>query len=103
VLLTSIFDIIDLKPECLHAVIQSVALLAALGETLGLLLPEPIGLDKEGLHKPTSDMKSKMFMPACETGTWNWKPQVPWSIPFPLIVRPQPALQAGSRCPLGYA
>jgi hypothetical protein len=61
-------------------VIKSVALLADLGETLGLLLPEPIELsvelDKEGLHKPTSGMKSKMFTLACKTVTWTF----PWSI-----------------------
>jgi hypothetical protein len=92
--LTSIFDIADLKPECLHAVIKRVALLAGLGETLGLLLLGPIELsvelDKEGLHKPTSGMKSKMFTLACETVTWK----LPWSIlvqsrllPFVWVVR----------------
>jgi hypothetical protein len=79
--LTSIFDIADLKTECLHAeVIKSVALLADLGETLSLL-PEPIELsvqlDKEGLHAPTSGMKSKMFTLACKTVTWNWATPVP--------------------------
>jgi hypothetical protein len=61
-------------------VIKSVALLADLGETLGLLLPEPIELsvelDKEGLHQPTSGMKCKMLTIACETVTWKF----PWSI-----------------------
>jgi hypothetical protein len=80
--LTSIFDIADLKPECLHAVIKSVALLADLGETLGLLLPEPIELsvelEKEGLHKPTSGMKPEMFTLPCETVKWLWATPVPW-------------------------
>jgi hypothetical protein len=79
--LTSMFDIADLKPECLHAVIKSVALLADLGETLGLQLREPselsVELDKEGLHKPTSGMKSKMFTLACETIAWNWATPAP--------------------------
>jgi hypothetical protein len=64
--LTGVFDIADLKPECLHAVIKSVALLADLGETLSLLLPTPIELavelDKEGMHKPTSGMQSTTRM-----------------------------------------
>jgi hypothetical protein len=57
--LASMLHLKDCKPEALHAVIKSVALLADLGEALGLLLPEPIELSRElyqymGLYKPQS-------------------------------------------------
>jgi hypothetical protein len=93
--LTSAFDIADLKPECLHAVIKSVALLADLGETLGLLLPEPIELsaelEKAGLHKPMSGMKSEMFTLTCKTVEWLWATPVPLAMqrltPFDIAFR----------------
>jgi hypothetical protein len=38
--MTEVFDISDLKPECLHAVIKTAALLSDMGEIMALTLPE---------------------------------------------------------------
>ena len=55
--MTDVFDITDLKPESLHAVIKSAALLSDLGEALGWNLPEPVDLQalllqNHGWYKP---------------------------------------------------
>jgi hypothetical protein len=56
---TDVFDIRDLKPEALHAVIKTTALLSDLGETLALLCPVPFDLGEKlrllwGWYKPQS-------------------------------------------------
>jgi hypothetical protein len=57
---TDVFDIADLKPEALHAVIKTTpSLLSDLGETLALLCPVPVDLCEKlhllwGCYKPQS-------------------------------------------------
>jgi hypothetical protein len=56
---TDVFDVKDLKPEALQAVIKTSGLLADLGQTLTLMLPVPIDLAKKlrlllGWYKPQS-------------------------------------------------
>jgi hypothetical protein len=56
---TSVFDIKDLKPEALHAVIKTTALLADIGDTLALTSPVPFDLLEKlrllwGYYKPQS-------------------------------------------------
>jgi hypothetical protein len=56
---TDVFDIAELKPEALHAVIKTAALLSDLGETLALLCPVPFDLGAKlhllwGWYKPQS-------------------------------------------------
>jgi hypothetical protein len=58
---TDVFDIRDLKPEVLHGVIKTAALLSDLGETLALLSSVPFDLGEKlrllwGWHKPQSGM-----------------------------------------------
>jgi hypothetical protein len=56
---TDVLDIRDLKPDALHAVIKTAALLSDLSKTLALLGPVPFNLSKKrrllwGWHKPQS-------------------------------------------------
>jgi hypothetical protein len=44
---TSVFDIKDIKPEALHAVIKTTALLLNLGDTLALASPVPFELSEK--------------------------------------------------------
>jgi hypothetical protein len=43
--MTEVFDISDLKPECLHAVIKTDALLFDMGEIMAVTLPEEQAFD----------------------------------------------------------
>jgi hypothetical protein len=56
---TDVFDIADLRPEALHCIIKTTALLADLGDTLALLTPVPFDLSEQlrlrwGWYKPQS-------------------------------------------------
>jgi hypothetical protein len=66
---TDIFDIADLKPEALHAVIKTPALLSDLGETLALLCPVPLDLG-EKLHLLWGWYKPQSGYDASTAATW---------------------------------
>lgn len=57
--MTNVFDVQDLKPEALHAVIKTTQLLSDLGEAMAWSLPEPFDLqarlyEERGWYKPQS-------------------------------------------------
>jgi hypothetical protein len=59
--MTEVFEVSDLKPECLHAVIKTAALLSNMGEIMALTLPEEQAFDlavkleqEHGWYKPQS-------------------------------------------------
>jgi hypothetical protein len=60
--MTEVFDIADLKPEGLHAVIKTTQLLSDLGEAMAWCLDKPVDLqaklrDEYDLYKPQSGAK----------------------------------------------
>jgi hypothetical protein len=67
---TDVFDIADLKPEALHAVIKTTpSLLSELGETLTLLCPVPFDLG-EKLHLLWVCYKPQSGYDALTAATW---------------------------------
>lgn len=58
--MTDVFDITDLKPESLHAVINAAALLSNVGEAMGRNLAKP-DLQQELLKKGPLCVVSALF------------------------------------------
>lgn len=77
--MTPAFDIRDLKPECLHAVIKTTALLSDVGETMALSLPDgetcdlAVRLEQEyNLFKPQSGYDGSTAK-KCAMSVDEWK------------------------------
>jgi hypothetical protein len=63
-----VFDITDLKPEALHALIKTVALLSDLSEAMGYMMDPPVDVREslwktKGWYKPQSGSSPSFARP----------------------------------------